>query len=148
SRNPKDRGVEDQTTWFEYKAKLMRFMGLNTWGKDILEFGANPPFDTTYRGGGERWYRQTRFPTRWEEQLHMLAQYDIDVLPFIEYAGGDSKIDGLGREKRCRTLKNTDTYTHIVWSEKFNADITDPDTLEDVKKVLDCAIVRFKDVAK
>jgi len=148
SRNPGDRGVEDQTTWFEHKARLMRFLGLNTWGKDVLEFGGNPPFDTTYRGDGERWFRQTRFPTRWRDQLAMLARYDIDVLPFIEYAGSDSKIDGLGREKRCKTLAGGDTYTHIVWSEKFNADVTDPDTLEDVKKVLDCAIVRHKDTVR
>lgn len=147
SRRPQDRAVENQTDWFEYKARQMRFLGLNTWGKDILEFGGNPPFDTTYRGGGERWFRQTRFPTRWSEQLEMLAKYGIDVLPFTEYAGSDSKIDGLGREKRCKTLEGGDTYTHIVWSEKYNADVTDPDTLEDFKKVLDCAIIRYKDTA-
>ncbi|HEV7301535.1 MAG TPA: hypothetical protein VGN72_19380 [Tepidisphaeraceae bacterium] len=148
SRNPTDRGVEDQTRWFEHKARLMRVLGVNTWAKDILEFGGNPPFDTTYRGNdaGDRWYRQTRFPTRWADQLAMLAKYGIDVLPYTEYAGSDSKIDGLGREKRCHTLAGTNTYTHIVWSEKYNADVTDPDTFEDVRKLLDSAILRHKGV--
>jgi len=39
-------------------------------------------------------------------------------------------------------------YTHIAWTEKTNADLTDPDTLEDFRKIVDLTVLRFKDQAE
>lgn len=146
SRKPAQRGVTNETDWFEHKARLMRFLGVNTFCKDLLEFGHNQGWDAT-AGGGNDWYWQSKTPKRWQQILAMLAKYDVSVLPYYEYCGGMGQ-HGLGKERRCRTLAGTKTYTHIKWSEIANIDVTDPDALADAIKLLDATIVRHKDKAR
>ena len=45
-------------------------------------------------------------------------------------------------------MTRDDAYTHISWVETANADITDPDTYEDFKKMLDLTVVRMKGAAR
>ena len=45
SREPSARGVNDVLDWFVYKARLNRVLGINTFAKDLLEFGHNQGFD-------------------------------------------------------------------------------------------------------
>ncbi len=139
-----------------YKAKLMKFLGMNTYAKDLLEFGANQGWDSEIYGGND-WVHQSRNPQRWSNMLEMIGRYDFYVLPMYEYCG--SKGDrGLGYQIRARPLRrdpyagglqgdNTpcDGYTHIWWAERCNVDAADPDTLEDLRKILDATIVRHKD---
>ncbi len=133
------RGVMDDTDWYEYKAKLMGFLGVNTFCKDLLEFGHNQGWDS-----GRGWYNQSRSPRRWANILEMVSGYGYDVLPYYEYCGSVGP-GCLGVQKRCVTLGGKKNYTHISWSEKANADITDPATLADAKRLLDYTIVRHKD---
>jgi len=137
------RQVTDETRWFEYKARLMRFLGMNTFCKDLLEFGHNQGWDAA-PGGGNDWYWANRNPKRWEQILKMLRGYGVDVLPYYEWCASVGA-KGLGAERRCRPLGSKKEYTHISWTEKFNADITDPDTLTDAKKLIDATVARFKD---
>jgi hypothetical protein len=39
-------GIADPIDWYRYKAELMRFLGMNTYSKDLLEFGACQHWDT------------------------------------------------------------------------------------------------------
>ena len=146
SRKPDQRGVANETDWFEHKARLMAFLGIDTYCKDLLEFGHNQGWDAT-EGGGNNWYWQSKTPKRWQQMLAMLGKHDVSVLPYYEYCGGMGQ-HGLGKERRCRTLAGTRTYTHIKWSEIANIDVTDPDALADAKKLLDATIVRHKDKAR
>ncbi len=140
SRDETQRGVTDDIAWFEYKARLMRFWGFNTYCKDLLEFGHNQGWDSSPYGGTD-WVNQSQTPDRWPQILDRIGRYGLDVLPYYEYAGSIGQ-KSLGIQKRCRPLTRDDAYTHISWSENANADVTDPDTLADAKKVLDCTILR------
>ncbi len=84
----------------------------------------------------------------WEQIVALMGQHGFEVLPYYEYSG--SKGDkGLGYERRCKPLARSDGYyTHIKWMEKATADLTDPDTVEDFKKMLDLTVVRMRSKAK
>jgi hypothetical protein len=136
-----ERGVTDSVDWIEYRMKQMKFLGVNTFTTDLLEFGHNQGWDA---GPNNDWYINPPVKDKWERTLNRIGKYGLDVLPYYEYAGAVGE-KGIGREKRAMTLAGTKTYTHITWSERFNADITDPDTISDAKRLLDATIVRYKD---
>jgi hypothetical protein len=143
--NAKTPGWSNDVDWFEAKAKLMQFLGMNTFTTDMLEFGHNQGWDSG--PGGPNWMNASSSPQRWEKVLRMLAdgKYDFTVLPYYEYAGsvgGDSP----GTKKLARPLADQPAYTHITWSEHAYADVTEPAILADAKKVLDLTIGRWKDV--
>ncbi|MBM3498190.1 MAG: hypothetical protein FJX74_05920 [Armatimonadetes bacterium] len=140
SRDETQRGVADDIAWFEYKARLMRFWGFNTYCKDLLEFGHNQGWDSSPYGSHD-WVNQSSTPDRWPRILERIGKYGFDVLPYYEYAGSVGQ-KSLGIQRRARPLTRDDAYTHISWSEIANADVTDPETLADAKKVLDCTILR------
>lgn len=143
-RKPEERGVDNPTDWFEYKARLMQFLGMNTFSKDLLEFGHNQGWDS---GPTNDWFNASAHPQLWENMLSMLGKYNFNVLPYYEYTGAVGQ-KGLGAEKRAMPLSGAKAYTHIHWTEDRNVDLTDPDTLQDAKKVLDATIVRYKDKVK
>ncbi|HEV7299982.1 MAG TPA: hypothetical protein VGN72_11505 [Tepidisphaeraceae bacterium] len=143
--NGDDPGFKNDVDWYAAKANLMQFLGMNTYTIDMLEFGHNQGWDTT--PGGPNWMNASKTPKRWENVLKMLKDggYDFTVLPYYEYAGsvgGNSP----GTRKFARPLSDEEAYTHITWSEKAYADVTEPEILEDAKKVLDLTINRWKDV--
>ncbi|HCE46648.1 MAG TPA: hypothetical protein DET40_24130 [Lentisphaeria bacterium] len=147
---PELRGVANPVDWYEYKVKLMKFLGMNTFTKDLLEFGHNQGWDSS-KYGGDKWYNQSSTRTLWTDIIQMLAKYpDFYVFPYYEYAGsiGQDKNVAIGNQRRCETLKGGKDYTHIEWCHKTNADIIDPDFIEDAKKLLDVTIVENKDKAK
>lgn len=139
---PESRGVP-AVSFYEYKAREMKFLGMNTFTKDLLEFGGNQGFDSN-PGGGNDWYFVSSNPTLWENILTMLGSYGLDVLPYYEYAGSEGA-HGLGSEKRARPLApNLTVYTQISWAESTRADLIDPDTLDDAKLLLDVTMTRFR----
>ncbi len=140
------RGVKNIVDWYEHKARLLRFLGINTFCKDLLVFGHNQGWDSSV-GGGNAWYYQSSTPSLWGDILAMLGRYPVDVLPYYEYAGSVGG-QGIGKEGRCRTLAGKDAYTHIGWTEKRNCDVADPDFLPDAKKLLDLTILKFKGTAR
>lgn len=148
-KDPKLRGVAEPVKWFEYKARLMRMLGMNTYCKDLLEFGHNQGWDSGPHGGSA-WYNASSTPMRWQRILTMLGKYDLDVLPYYEYAGsiGQDKTRAIGSQRRCRRLDGKQDYTHISWVHKTNADLADEDFIADARKVLELTIVRHKDKAR
>lgn len=140
-------GVEPTVNWYRYKAELMRFLGMNTFSKDLLEFGHNQGWDSNYKEyGGQRWYWNSSEPERWANILDMLADYDHYVLPYYEYNGSRGQA-GLGDERRCRPLARDDAYTHITWSESACVDVSDPDFEQDAKALLDTTLLQHADRA-
>ncbi len=140
STDPLERGVTDDLTWYEEKIKLSRFLGMNTFAKDLLEFGANQGWDSSAYGGNT-WVNQSAFPQRWHRIVMTCGEYGLNVLPYYEYDGGEGSAS-LGKARRARPLGNVNgKYTHISWVEDYNADVTDPDTLADLKKVLDVTVL-------
>jgi hypothetical protein len=140
------RGWNDELDWYRAKAELMRFLGMNTFVMDMLEFGHNQGWDSA-PGGGNDWVNQSHSPKRQENVLRMLAanRYDFIVLPYYEYAGSVGA-KSPGTRRLARPLSDTRTYTHIAWSEKAYADITEPVILDDAKKVLDLTIHRWRGI--
>jgi len=141
------RGLADPLDWYRYKLNMMRFLGMNTFSKDLLEFGACQHWDPT-DGGGNRWvYFNQKQKGLWKRIVEMMGEAGMNVLPYYEYSGSKGE-RGLGFERRAKPLTRDDAYTHIKWIETANADITDPDTYADFKKMLDLTIVRHKDKAR
>ena len=146
-KNPEDRGIDEPIEWFRHKAELARFLGMNTYSKDLLEFGACQHWDPAPHGGNDWVYHNAEMKGLWGGIVELMGDYGLDVLPCYEY-GGSIGTHGLGNQKRCRPLTRDDAYTHISWVEKCNADITDPDTLGDFRKMLDCTVAHWSDKAK
>ena len=142
--DPAGWGWKEESSYYEGKAKMMRFLGINTLAKDLLEFGANQGWDSS-KYGGDQWVFQNKSPNRWNKILEVLESYDLSVLPYYEYSGSKGK-NGLGFEQRAEPL-NGDNYTHTKWTETSRADLTDPDTFEDLRKMLEITIVDQKDNA-
>lgn len=148
-QDEKLRGVKDIVRWHEDKMKILRFLGGNTYTRDLLEFGHNQGWDSA-PGGGNAWYNQSSTPWLWEQVVAKAKQHGLDVLPYYEYRGSigqDPKI-ALGSQKRSKRLDGGDVYTHISWCENANADITDPETIADACKLIDHTIGRYKDQAR
>jgi hypothetical protein len=148
-----DSGHEGE--WFDAKMRLAKFLGIDTYSKDLLEFGHNQGWDSA-KYGGSNWINQSRKPYLWHQIVMSANKYGLNILPMYEYCGsiGQTKL-ALGLQKRCKTLyqrgkgpNGRDDYTHISWSEKANADITDDDTLSDLEKIMEITIKDERDNAK
>jgi hypothetical protein len=145
-KNPVDRSIDDPLDWYRHKAELMRFLGMNTYTKDLLEFGACQHWDSKPYGGNKWVYFDSGFAYLWEKIVAMMGEYGFDILPYYEYSGSKGS-EGLGPQKRSKPLARNDAYTHIGWIESSNADITDPDTYADFKKMLDLTVINMRDKA-
>jgi hypothetical protein len=146
--NPAGAGFdrERMTDWFAAKIRLMKFLGMDTFSKDLLEFGHNQGWDSE-KFGGNNWVNQTEHPQLWSQIVDLAGRMGVNILPMYEYCGSIGGKDALGSQRRCQTLNQSrkgpggrDDYTHIHWSEKGNADVTDPDTVEDLRKMLEITI--------
>jgi len=140
------RGFDDPLEWYRHKAEFMRFLGVNTYTKDLLEFGHNQHWDSS-PGGGNEWVNMDwELRGLWERIVGLMGGYGFDILPYYEY-GGSRGQNGLGNKRRAKPLTRDDAYTHVHWVESANVDITDPDAVADFKKMLDHTVIRFKDKA-
>lgn len=145
-KTPETRGVVDELDWYVHKAELMRFLGINTFSKDLLEFGACQHWDPTPYGGNRWVYHDARVKDLWGRIVELMARYGFEVLPYYEYSGSKGE-QGIGHRRLCQPLTRDDAYTHISWVESANADLTDPDTLVDFCKMLDCTVLAYRDRA-
>ncbi len=140
-----DRAVADATDYFEYKMKLARFLGINTFSKDLLEFGHNQGFDAEPYGGAD-WFVEPDYDQRWQLMLDRVSTYGLSVMPYFEWAGSTGDTLGLGRHRRAEPLNDKaphfPDYTDVAWSETWNVDITDPAAAVDLERLLDTTIVR------
>ena len=146
SANETERGVTNRLDWYRDKARLMHFLGMNTYSKDLLEFGAIQDWDSTPLGGQDWAFFNADHKDVWGQIVELMGREGFSILPYYEYAGSRG-YNGLGHQKRARPLTRDDAYTHIDWIEASNADLTDPDTLADFKKMVDLTIVRQKNKA-
>ena len=146
SKKEEERGLGEPLDWYRYKADTMKFLGMNTYTKDLLEFGACQGWDST-DGGGNQWvFFNNDHKNLWGQVVELMGHAGFDVLPYYEYSGSKG-YQGLGNQRRARPLTRDDAYTHIGWIESANADLTDADTHADFRKMLDLTIVRHKDKA-
>jgi hypothetical protein len=143
-----ERAVTDDADWYESKMRLMRFLGIRTFTKDLLEFGHNQGFDAAAYGGSS-WWVEPVLKERWARVMDRLNAYAFDALPYFEYAGSTGAVLGLGPQRRAEPLDETapqfPDYTNIGWSENFNVDLTDPDAGTDLRRTLEVTVVDFAD---
>lgn len=146
SDKAEERGLENRIDWYRQKAERMHFLGINTYTKDLLEFGANQHWDSS-EYGGNKWVYQGSSNHLWGEIVSLMGEEGFTVFPYYEYAGSKGQ-QGLGNQKRAKPLTRDDAYTHTKWIESSNADITDPDTYTDFAKMLDLTVLRHRDKAE
>lgn len=147
NRKNKQPGIADPMDWYRHKAELMRFLGMHTFSKDLLEFGACQHWDSTPHGGHDWVFHDNDTKGLWADIVSLMGQYGFDVLPYYEYSGSKG-YKGLGPQRRARPLTRDDAYTHVKWIESANADITDPDTYDDFRKMLDLTVIRLRSKAR
>lgn len=146
-KNPEDRGVTNQLDWWRYKANLMQFLGMHTYTKDLLEFGAIQHWSSA-AGGGNDWAYFNAAQDFWPGIVKIMGERGFDILPYYEYAGSKGA-HGLGQQRRAEPLTRTDgKFVKQNWINSANADITDPDTYADFEKFLKYTILVHKDDAK
>jgi len=143
AEKPEERGLVEPLDWYRFKAAQMRFLGINTYTKDLLEFGACQHWDSSPGGGNDWVFHSSRHKDLWGRIVKLMGSEGFHVLPYYEYAGSRG-YKGIGHQRRARPLARDDAYTHIEWIEQANADITDPETLADFRKMLDLTVIRFK----
>ena len=142
-----DRGVNNMLDYYEYKARDMKYLGMNTFTKDLLEFASNQGWDNQ-PGGGNNWYVSSDWPWLWEGIITISGSYGLDVMPYYEYAGSTGAT-GLGLQCRSHPLAgNSPSYVpNTVSGSKWRVDLSDPDTHADAKKLLDVTMTRYKNKA-
>lgn len=139
------RGVENAVDWYRYKILWGRAMGVNAFCKDLLEFGHNQGWNSDAYGGNG-WVFEPAYNTLWDDLTELCAEYKVPMIPYYEYCGsmGGDKSKSLGFQRRAVRLEGKGPYTHIWWSEKGNVDLSDPETLADFEKILDCTVLKYK----
>ncbi|PTX94776.1 hypothetical protein DB346_22480 [Verrucomicrobia bacterium LW23] len=138
---PEKNGFDDANDWYVGKARISRILCMNVLAKDLLEFGANQGWDST-KFGSNSWVYQTPYPQRWARIVETARKFNLGVLPYYEYSGSKGE-RGLGPQKRAIPL-NGENYTHVPWCETARADLTDPDTFEDFRKMLEITVIDQK----
>lgn len=147
-KKPETRGVNDRIDWYDYKFRFMKFIGIDTYAADLLEFGHNQGWDSTKHGGND-WIYQAPEPDLYERYLQRMKPYGFAVLPYFEYAGSIGGDRSFGRKRRAERLDNANTklpenqrgnYTQIHWTEKANVDLGDPETRDDIDRILDITV--------
>ncbi|QEH36716.1 hypothetical protein OJF2_53010 [Aquisphaera giovannonii] len=149
ARVANDRGVADPLNWLLYKARMSRVLAINTFAKDLLEFGHNQG----WKGGDPDWINDAQPPMTdlWDRAASRLAGEGLDLLPYFEYKGAIGRKEAtppsLGWQRRAEKLYHNlpnARYTPVWWTEDHNADLTDPATLDDVRRVVDRTILAHK----
>lgn len=144
-KDPAQRAVANLPDWYEYHFRNMNFLGMNTFAKDLLEFGAPQGWDVE----NGAWYNQSKFPDLWGKIVPLAAKHGLSILPYYEYAGSSGRMGlGIRGPELAQPLSGKGDYTHIKWAENKRVDLTSPEVLEEFKRVLDLTIVKFKDDAK
>ncbi len=146
SANESERSVTNPTDWYEYHMRLMRFLGMNTFSKDLLEFGHAQHWDVE----NPSWYNSHKFPHVWGEVVDLVQQYGLTLLPYYEYAGSTGR-QGRGQRGKGDQLVmplDGDDFTHVGFAEKNRVDLTDPETLAEFKHIIDLTILKYKDRAE
>ena len=76
-------------------------------------------------------------------------------MPYYEYKGAiglkEARPQSLGWQRRAEKLYHNQPntrYTPVWWTEDHNADLTDPDTLADAKRMLDKTVITHKAKAR
>lgn len=140
----------NRVDWFEHKARQMKMLGMNTYMKDLLEFGHVQHWNPDVIRPNWAW-KDGQTDGLWEKAVEMMARYGFSILPYYEWYGNrGADYEGkpsFGNQKRAKTLGGKDSYTHIWWTEGANLDVTDPESLVETKHLLDATILRFKDRA-
>jgi regulation of enolase protein 1 (concanavalin A-like superfamily) len=153
--NANDFAVSDSVNWYVYKMKMAKVLGINTFTKDLLEFG----FNQGWESGDENWVMNGQAPNNnlWTRLVPKATAEGFDLMPYFEYKGGIGLFNqGLGNERRAHklyhdvkiTCGNSEFYDCAWWTQGQNADLTDPATLVDAKRTLDRTVGDFKAKAK
>ena len=147
-----DRQCDDHLDWFREHARQMKFLGMNTFCKEMLEFGHNQHWDPDWKAGRpggkpRNWMWGSSESWIWEKTVKLMADYGFDIIPYYEYGGANGQGPSMGPKKRAEPLgyPKVKDYTHIWWSEKLRVDVTDKDAQDEFKYILDGTVLRFKD---
>ena len=139
----------DPLDFYRAKSKLMDALAINTYSKDLLEFGYCQHWDPTFHDYGDGWMNYN-YENRnvWGGVTEIMGAAGHWLLPYYEYAGGRGAWNSLGNKMLATPLKNGGLYSNASWVDECRVDITSAAAEEDFKKILDCTILRYKDNAK
>ena len=147
-----NRSCDEPLDWIRHKCRQMKILGMNTYMKDLLEFGHVQHWDPNVIRPNWAWSSTPELNALWERIVGMASrEYGFSLLPYYEWYGNfGADYQGkksYGYQKLAEPLGNEKNYTHVWWTEKGNLDLTDPAALVATKDLLKATILRFKDQA-
>ena len=140
------------------KMRLMKALGIDTWSRDLFEFGYNIFWDVSYDNNGHSdWMWPGDHPDYWGREMAIYREAGIYLLPFYEYSGarrsGGFGVDG-NAEHKCTPMDRGGYGGHYNLfvsnangASNANIDLTSQDAYTEFKAVLNCTILRYKDQA-
>ena len=139
----------DQLDWIRHKARQMKMLGMNTYTKDLLEFGHVQHWDPDFIRPGWAWGADAETNGLWARIVDLIGgEYGFSILPYYEWNGNQGADFGgrksYGLRKTCETLGGGKSYTHVWWTENANLDVTDPEALAATCELLDGSLLRFR----
>ena len=144
----------DYRLWIGNKVRLMKALGINCYSRDMLEFGYNQYWDITCGGKYSGWFNGTA--DYYSDEVDICGAAGIYMMPYYEYAGSRGP-SGLGYSEYRKCVPLFDGINNSGHFNKFvqgangasgaNVDITDSAANEDLRKILESTIVRYKDKA-
>ena len=144
----------DCKLWIGNKVRLMKALGINCYSRDMLEFGYNQYWDITCGGKYSGWFNGTA--DYYSDEVDICGAAGIYMMPYYEYAGSRGP-SGLGYSEYRKCVPLFDGINNSGHFNKFvqgangasgaNVDITDSAANEDLRKILESTIVRYKDKA-
>jgi len=153
SEQPAQRLFRDSLAYFDSKMKQAKFLGINTFSRHLLVFGYTQQWDNT-SGGGNAWFYTSKQADLWGRIVGAATAHGLDIMPYYEYAGalggGTNGVASLGAQRRCRPLgdRANNWFSNVSWSENACVDVSDPEFLTDVDKLLDATVTPFAGTAK
>ena len=140
------------------KMRLMKALGIDTWSRDLFEFGYNIFWDVSYDNNGHSdWMWPGDHPDYWGREMAIYREAGIYLLPFYEYSGarrsGGFGVDG-NAEHKCTPMDRGGYGGHYNLfvsnangASNANIDLTSQDAYTEFKAILNCTILRYKDQA-
>ena len=146
----------DKKAWIGNKVRIMKTLGINCYSRDMLEFGYNQYWDITCGGKYSGWFNGTA--DYYSDEIDICGAAGIYMMPYYEYAGSRGP-SGAGVNTSYKSVPLFDSINTVTHYNKFvqnnnnpgmtgaNIDLTNPNAIEDFKRILESTIIRYKDNA-
>ena len=96
-KNGTPAGLDKPLDWYRFKADQMAFLGINTFAKDLLEFGAVQHWDSSVHGGDKWAYYNREHAPLWSQIVKLMGEHARGTIISVAGPGGRGRPPGRTR---------------------------------------------------